>query len=242
MYFPSHWHRIVSVVVNILLIWNGTKKGTSIPIIINLPTCLYPPHHFYHICRNISSSWLFDGGIPTMFRYKPSGFQVKNEQNRKLGTPAIIPNLSLTPAIKNPPHQISIINTNRRQFSVLCECLFHQKTRKITHQGNEHLNWAAWLLVWALLISFGCFDDLWNHMDVYFIVMGGQGPIAICIAWVHGEGFKGLEMCVADNCWRLRCWCLCEMPFYCQTLLLTEKYKYPEVFLKGCKIYGNSFC
>ena len=34
---PSHRHRILSVVVKILLILNGIKKGTNIPIRINLP-------------------------------------------------------------------------------------------------------------------------------------------------------------------------------------------------------------
>ena len=47
-----------------------------------------------------------------------------------------------------------------------------------------------------LLISFRRFNKLSNHMDVYFIIIRKQGMISSWIGWVHGEVFKGAELCV----------------------------------------------
>ena len=35
------------------------------------------------------------------------------------------------------------------------------------------------------------YSVIWNQS-----IMRGQGPIAIFIGWVHGEGFRSAEVCV----------------------------------------------
>ena len=102
-----------------------------------------------------------------MFKYKLSRFSGKEREKSQIGESCDNSESVTNTSDQQPlPPYISILNNNIIQFNVLCECLFHQKTRNITHQGNEHLNWASWLLVWSLLISFLCFDKLCNHLDV----------------------------------------------------------------------------
>ena len=163
-------------------------------------------------------------------------FQLNGEKNRKSVTPVEIPNFSLPPATDSPPLRIYLLNTNRRQCTVFGECLWHWLLQNINHHGSEHINWGAWWVFRAWIISSGCSDDLCNQRDVYFIIIGWKGLITSCIGWVHGERFKGAELGVAVNCRFLCCWCLCEMPFSRQSLLLTKIYKYPEVCFKGCRI------
>ena len=167
-----------------------------------------------------------------------SGFSVNRQEKSQIGDSCDNSEfVTATGGRSTPPFQRSLLNITRRLFTGFSECLCHQPLWKITHHGSGNLNLGAWWLVQDLLTSFGRSNNLYNHMDVYLILLGGQVTISSWILWVHGEVFKCAEIFVTVNRQFLSCWCLCEIYFPCQILLLTKKCKYPEVCFKGCKIH-----
>ena len=175
MSLPSHGHTTLSVITKLLIICNGTKKGSNTTIIIKLPIVfvliiifilvaeIYLLHdvylwqwwNTYHV--QVQTVWFFrkmtikiaDWGL--LWR-----FQIFHCHRRPI-----------------PPPLRYLLSTNIRQCTGFSECICHQPPQNITHCGSEHLNWGGWWLVWDLLISFRRYNDLCNHSEVYFIIMRG---------------------------------------------------------------------
>ena len=189
MSFPSHGHRILSVVVKIHLICSGIEQGTNIPIIINLPLVfillvIFIVFSEIYILCDISLWWWWDTyhvQVQTVWFFRQTTSKIANWV---LLWQFLIPYFHLR--LITPPFQRFLLNTNRINSTGFYECLCHWPLQNITHRCSEYLNWWAWWIFWALFISFRRSNDLFNHSYFYFIVVGVQVTVTRCIGWVYG--------------------------------------------------------
>ena len=172
MSLPFHEHIILSGVVKLLLVWNGILKVPTSP----LESISHFSFSYSSFSSQLNKSIFFymvlcvNGIIPTTFRYKMSWFSGEGQEKLQIGDSC--GNSEFVTAILLP-FGLCLLNANKWKYTGFGECLCHQLLWNINNRGIGHLNWGAWWQFRALFVSFGRCDDLFNHRDVYFIVMGG---------------------------------------------------------------------
>ena len=75
---------------------------------------------------------LDDGGVPTIVKYKLSGFSGKQQAKSKIRDSCGNYKFVTAPGVQLPPKlQRYLLNTNRRQCTGFAECLCHRPPQKL---------------------------------------------------------------------------------------------------------------